>query len=179
VAHRPTPVHPALLHVPAEHAVVGWRLWGFYRTGDDIRLCSPFRGTPWSVGAAFEAECFGARLVAPRRRRRPHKAPGEHCRCGVHACTYPVLRDFLRGTALRPSRPAVIGRTLLWGAVVAEGFAWRGEYGYPERLIVPTLAPDAPRAAESLRAYDVPVTLLDVAGTYTALHALDDVRAPV
>lgn len=173
------PAHPAVLHVPLERAVVGWRLWGFYRAEDDIRLCSPFRGTSWPVRAPFEAQCFGARLVAPRRTRRPHKAPGEHCRCGVYACTYPVLRDFLQGRALRPSQPAVIGRALLWGDVVADGFAWRGEYGYPERLILPTLAPDAPRAAACLRAYDVPVTLLDVAGTYAVLHALDDVRAPV
>jgi len=43
-------------------------------------------------------------------------------------------------------------------------------YGYPERLLVPTLITNALEIANALGAYRVPVTLLDVGQTFATLH---------
>jgi hypothetical protein len=71
----------------------------------------------------------------------------------------------------------VIGRVLLWGSVVEEDAAWRAELAYPQRLLVPTLLRDAYGVARDLEDYGVPVTLMDVGETYSALHPTTRVRA--
>lgn len=157
-----------IVTLPLSRSIIGWRYWSVGADGGTIRLRSPFRATPWPVGAPMEAECLAARLV-DRRGREGHVAPAPGCRCGIYGGTYRRLRTFLQGD-VGPSSSIVLGRVFLWGPVIASGSSWRAKFGYPERLLVPTLVHDAPHVAEELEAYGVTVTLLDVGQTFGALH---------
>jgi hypothetical protein len=161
--------------IPRGQAIVAWRFWGIESTAETVRLQSPFRATPWPVGKPIAAQCLGAQL-GRRGGRRTHQVPDPDCRCGVYGGTYRSLRTFLEGNLMRPSASLVLGRVLLWGRVVADGSSWRATYGYPERLLVPTLVHDAYRVAAALEAYDAPVTLMDVGATFTALRQLTRLR---
>ena len=156
-------------HVAFEQAVVGWRYWGVALRDGEWRLRSPFRDTPWPVDSPLVAECHSASRSIGRP-SRPHDPPGEGCRCGVYGGTYRALRSFLSTTFVPPAESAVIGRTLLWGDVVEEESSWRAAYGYPDRLLVPTLVRNAYKIAEDLEAYHVPVLVLDLADTFATLN---------
>jgi hypothetical protein len=170
-----TPVVPVRA-VGRSEALVAWRFWGLDESEGTTRLASPFRATPWPVAAPFQAECLATRLGGDAR-RAAHAAPGPRCRCGVYGESYRRLRTYLGANVVRPSASPVLGRVLLWGSIVAEGDAWRATYAYPERLLVPTLVHDAYRVAADLEAYGVPVSIMDVATTFTALHPATRVRA--
>jgi len=88
----------------------------------------------------------------------------------VYGGTYRALRGFLSTTFVPPADSAVIGRALLWGDVVEEESSWRASYGYPDRLLVPTLVRNAYKIAEDLEAYNAPVLVLDLADTFATLN---------
>jgi hypothetical protein len=148
---------------------VGWRFWAVSCIDGAHRLRSPFRHNVWPVGGPMVAECLGAKpAMTPRSRQ--HSAPAPSCRCGIHGGTYRALSTFLNATHVPPAEAAVIGRVRLWGVVIEEQSAWRAMYAYPEKLLVPTLLTAAFRVAADLEDYGVPVTVLDAAQTFAALH---------
>jgi hypothetical protein len=162
--------------VERDEAKTGWRFWGVTPDDGAYRLESPFRTNLWLAGTPLVAECLGTDISFGARSRK-HDAPAASCRCGVYGGTFRGLRSFLRGTFVPPAEPVVIGRVTLWGAVIDERSAWRAQYAYPDRLLVPTLLRSADRIAADLEAYGVPVDVLDVAQTYVALNPTAAVRA--
>jgi hypothetical protein len=152
-------------------AVVAWRFWGVGESDDgEYRLQSPFRATVWEPGTPFAATCLSPQLTLGPLRHR-HQAPDPGCRCGVYGGTYRELRTFLYSNLVRPSSTPVLGRVSIWGVVLEdESSSWRGSFGYPERLLVPTLLRNAFRVARDLEAYGVPVTMLDLQDMFSALH---------
>jgi hypothetical protein len=159
-------------------AAVGWRFWSVRLERGGYRLHSPFRNNLWPPGEPLVAECVGTDVALGARGRRKHDVPSARCRCGIYGGTYRGLRTFLDGTFVPLAEPVVIGRVALWGAVIEEPAAHRAARAYPERLLVPTLLRDAARIATDLRAYDVPVIVLDIAETFAALNPVVAARAP-
>ena len=149
-------------------AVTAWRFWETDEFDGRLLLTSPFRSMPWPPGRALEAECFALELRQGKAAAR-HAAPGETCRCGVYGGSYRSLRQSLRASLSRMTFVPVIGRVQLWGTVRADGGGWRASLAYPEQLLIPTFARCADRLADELRVYDVPVDLLDVRETFSAL----------
>jgi hypothetical protein len=150
-------------------AVVAWRFWGVGESDGAFRLWSPFRATVWEPHEPLAAACFSPQLTLGSVRQR-HQAPDANCRCGVYGGTYRELRTFLNTNLVRPSSTPVLGRVSLWGVVRHDDASWRATFGYPERLLVPTLLRNAFAVAKDLEAYDVPVTLLDLQDMFSALH---------
>jgi hypothetical protein len=163
-----TPALPRL-DLDRDAGKVGWRYWGLSRIDGVHRLRSPFRNNVWPIGGPMVAECLGSMaVIAPRS--RPHSAPAPNCRCGIHGGTYGALSTFINATYVPPAEAAVFGRVRLWGVVIEEQSAWRAAYAYPETLLVPTLLCAAYAVATDLEDYGVPVTVLDAAETFAALH---------
>ena len=154
--------------------LVAWRYWDVGDADGRLHLRSPFRTVVWPIGEPLRAECFGLKLAASGR---AHDAPGDACRCGVYGGTYRELRTCLRTRLVRPSEAPVLGRVSLWGVVIADGNGWRAAEAYPERLVVPTLTRNAFAVAEALVTYGVPVELVDVRETYSALNPSTRLRA--
>jgi len=162
---RRTPVH-----VPRQRAVVAWRFWGIAADeSGTFRLRSPFRATTWPVAEPFAAQCYGSKLSL-RSARESHEAPGADCRCGVYGGKYRELRRFLAANVGQPNEAPVLGRVYLWGDVYEDDISYRASFGYPERLLVPTLLRSCHAIARDLEAYGAPVRVIDVGETYGTLH---------
>jgi hypothetical protein len=168
---------------------VGWRAWLVVEHGQTMRLSSVIYPTLWQPRREVVARCRHRRLSLLRPWRRPpadHGAPEERCRCGIYgARDSEKAADYLKDTLVYaepvrwPLLHRVVGRVLLWGAVVECEDGWRASLAYPERLFVPLayangeLACDAGEIARELGVYGVPVELLEPGSREDMAAALD------
>jgi hypothetical protein len=126
---------------------VGWKVW---RVEDGL-LRSVLYGDVWPVDAPVQATC-----------RRPthvtHDVPSPSCECGIHAGReLAAWKHYLAVGA----EGRVFGRVMLWGSVVEGAAAWRGALARPVEIVVPEAVTDRHEVAEALRAYGVPVNVLE------------------
>jgi hypothetical protein len=87
-----------------------------------------------------------------------HEAPAIGCECGIHAGRELGAWDHYLAVG---AEERVFGRVLLWGAVLEGATAWRGELARPVEIFVPPAVEHADEVAEALRAYGVPVYVLE------------------
>lgn len=112
---------------PESHAlsepIMGWRVWTLHTNlrHNEIRM-RPIagNGAPWPPIEPARASCT---------RRRWHRVPELACTCGLHA-----TRD--AGLLHRARNPAVVGTVALWGRVVEHELGYRGQFAYPQRLML-------------------------------------------
>jgi hypothetical protein len=126
---------------------VGWKVWRV-EAGE---LLSVLYGDPWPVDEPVRATCRRNVHVA-------HGAPAIGCECGIHAGR--ELRAWDHYLAVG-AEARVFGRVMLWGAVLEGTTAWRGELARPVEIFVPPAVVNAEEVAEALRAYGVPVHVLE------------------
>jgi len=126
---------------------VGWKVW---RVADG-ELLSVLYGDRWPAGEPVRATCRRQVHVA-------HAAPALGCECGIHAG-----RELRAGNHYLAvgAEARVFGRVLLWGAVLEGATAWRGELARPVEIFVPPAVENADEVADALRAYGVPVHVLE------------------
>jgi hypothetical protein len=130
-------------------ALIGWRVWCVVETRDGLRLGSVIQDEIWPVGTELVARC--------RADRDPcnglllggsHAAPARDCNCGIHAAREPAaVLSYLRGRDEPGTVGRVLGRVLLWGAVVEHEGGWRAERAYPLDLVGDTAASSLALAA--------------------------------
>lgn len=165
--------------------LLAWRAWNLLRSDDGWRLGSIHYRETWGVDEPVEAWCYRSSRTSGIAHDR-HAAPARGCHCGIYgAGDLDVARDYLipdhvgweavTGGSRYVHR--VVGLVRLWGRVVECENGFRAERAYPERLWVPTLAPDGRpvdvgAAALDLLAYGVPVELLDAGSRDAILGAL-------
>jgi hypothetical protein len=128
---------------------VGWKVW---RVDEEAQLRSVLYGDLWPVDEPVRAICR-------RVLRSSHEAPSKGCECGIHAGRELGAWDHYLAVE-RETR--VFGRVLLWGSTLEGAHGWRAAQARPVEIFVPEAVRDAKRVAESLRAYGVPVHLLEV-----------------
>jgi hypothetical protein len=126
---------------------VGWKVW---RVEDGV-LLSVLYGDPWPFDAPVRATCRRHVHVA-------HTAPSSACECGIHAGRDLGAWDHYLAVG---AAERVFGRVLLWGSVLEGTSAWRGELARPVEIFVPPAVENAEGVAEQLRAYGVPVHVLE------------------
>lgn len=126
---------------------VGWKVW---RVEDGV-LRSVLYGDLWPVDAPVRASCRRHVHVA-------HEAPSPSCECGIHAGRELAAWEHYLAVG---SEQRVFGRVLLWGGVVEGASGWRGALARPVEILVPAAVTDRARVADALRAYGVPVHLLE------------------
>jgi hypothetical protein len=132
---------------------VGWKVWRVEHDADCTRLRSVLYGDTWPVDVPVRATCH-------RMLRWSHKAPSPGCECGIHAGrTLDAWDHYLAVDA----ESRVFGRVLLWGSVLEGAEGWRAAFARPVEIFVPTSVTGGAAIADGLRAYGVPVHLLDVA----------------
>ena len=131
---------------------VGWKVWRVEHDPDRTCLRSVLYGDIWPLDEPVEAVCH-------RMLRTSHAAPSRGCECGIHAGrTLEAWEHYLAVD----SESRVFGRVLLWGSMLEGTEGWRAAFARPVEIFVPTAVTDGVRVAEGLRAYGVPVHLLDV-----------------
>lgn len=162
VVHAPDLVEPLL----------GWRLWRVgERTDGTAALVSIIRDVEWPHRCELDAGCLAPRLWwwPWRRGHREHRAPEQHCRCGIYAAAHVTealaYLEICRGLGRR--RPAAaLGVVKLWGRVIECERGWRASHAYPARLyVLGTESSDPWRVAAGLAGYGVPVGVLDASGS--------------
>ena len=131
---------------------VGWKVWRVDHEQDRVLLRSVLYGDPWPLHEPVEANCN-------RMFRSSHSAPSPGCECGVHAGRSLAAWDHY--LAVDPER-RVFGRVLLWGSLLEAVEGWRAALARPVEIFVPSAVVDGARVADGLRAYGVPVHLLEV-----------------
>ena len=103
--------------------IMGWRVWTLHsnRRRTELRM-RPIAGNapPWPPLEPAHASCT---------RRRWHRGPEPSCTCGLHATRDP-------GVLHRARNPAVVGTVALWGRVVEHELGYRGQFAYPQRLML-------------------------------------------
>lgn len=159
--------------------ILGWRSWLVVADGQQMRLSSVIYPTLWPARRELVASCrHRPRLLLRPWRRRPseHSAPEARCRCGIYGTADPEKAAPYLAGRVSPSEPPrspllhrVIGRVLLWGAVVECEHGWRASHAYPERLYVPSLHDECEPGCETsevagrLSAYGVATEVLECA----------------
>jgi hypothetical protein len=126
-------------------AFVGWRCWLVVLVESEYRLCSPVYPTIWAPGNKTEAICCQQHMLTGRRRPAGHRAPHEHCRCGIYASDTPqppatLVNRIDRAVYGYPVAQPVLGRVSLWGQVVECEHGWRAACAYPADLYVPIVS---------------------------------------
>lgn len=127
---------------------VGWKVWRV----EDGALLSVLYGDVWPVDEPVRATCRRHVHVA-------HEAPAIGCECGIHAGRELGAWDHYLAVG---AEARVFGRVLLWGAVLEGARAWRGALARPVEIFVPPAVENAGDAADALRAYGVPVHVLEL-----------------
>src|SRR5439155_22492727 len=97
------------------------------------------------------------RALCRRPLRTPHEAPAVACECGIHAGRELGAWDHYLAVE---AGARVFGRVLLWGSVLEGASGWRAACARPVEIFVPTAVTDAAEVADGLRAYGVPVHVL-------------------
>jgi hypothetical protein len=126
---------------------VGWKVWRV----EDGALLSVLYGDVWPVDEPVRATCRRHVHVA-------HEAPAIGCECGIHAGRELGAWDHYLAVG---AEERVFGRVLLWGAVLEGATAWRGELARPVEIFVPPAVENTDEVAGALRAYGVPVHVLE------------------
>jgi hypothetical protein len=98
------------------------------------------------------------RAACRRPLRTPHDAPSPLCECGIHAGRELTAWDHY--LAVEPEG-RVFGRVLLWGSLIEGASGWRAAEARPVEIFVPVAVTDSADVAEALRAYGVPVRVLE------------------
>lgn len=99
--------------------VEGWRAWSVVEHDGGYVLSSLTRAEAWAPGEPFVATCS----------RKPHRAPGRRCSCGVYAASDPGELAGLGRIA-----GAAIGQVSLWGRLVEHSRGYRAAAAYPTRV---------------------------------------------
>jgi hypothetical protein len=131
---------------------VGWKVWRVEHDGDQTHLRSVLYGDRWPADEPVHASCH-------RMLRSSHDAPSRGCECGIHGGR--TLDAWDHYLAVDPES-RVFGRVLLWGSVLEATHGWRATFARPVEIFVPTSVTDGARVADGLRAYGIPVHLLEV-----------------
>ena len=126
---------------------VGWKVWRV----QDGSLLSVLYGDVWPADEPVRATCRRNVHVA-------HEAPAIGCECGIHAGRELGAWDHYLAVG---AEERVFGRVLLWGAVLEGATACRGELARPVEIFVPSAVENADEVADALRAYGVPVHVLE------------------
>jgi hypothetical protein len=130
---------------------VGWKVWRVEHDPEQMRLHSVLYGDLWPLDKPVEAVC--RRLL-----RSSHAPPTRGCECGIHAGRELGAWDHYLAI---DAETRVFGRVLLWGSVLEGASGWRAARARPAEIFVPPAVADAARVAEGLRAYGVPVHILE------------------
>jgi hypothetical protein len=147
---------------------IGWRTWGLAGDGHVTRLSSPFLHANWQPRVAFVATCD-----------QRHRAPEEHCGCGVYALREAKEAAQYTGDSLAALDRA-LGSVFLWGRVIECELGWRASHAYPQQILVPAqdptgkLFPDLDDVLAQLSVYGVPVLPLVGDTSREVLASLDD-----
>jgi hypothetical protein len=128
---------------------VGWKVWRV----EDRLLRSVLYGDAWPVDAPVRAICR-------RHVHVPHEAPLAGCECGIHAGRELAAWEHYLNVG---AESRVFGRVLLWGATVEGASGWRAACARPVEIFVPSAVERADEVADALRAYGVPVHVLEPA----------------
>jgi hypothetical protein len=131
---------------------VGWKVWRVEQTPAGARLRSVLYGDFWPVDEPVHAACH-------RMLRSRHEAPSPGCECGIHGGR--DLGAWDHYLAIDPES-RVFGRVLLWGSVLEASHGWRASCARPVEIFVPAAVADGARVADGLRAYGVPVHVLEL-----------------
>jgi hypothetical protein len=126
---------------------VGWKVW---RVEDGL-LRSVLYGDPWPLDEPVRASCH-------RHVHITHEAPSLSCECGIHAGRELAAWEHYLAVG---AEQRVFGRVMLWGGVLEGASGWRGALARPVEIFVPTAVTDRVEVAEGLRAYGVPVYVLE------------------
>jgi hypothetical protein len=126
---------------------VGWKVW---RVEDGL-LRSVLYGDPWPLDEPVRASCHRHVHIA-------HEAPSLSCECGIHAGRELVAWEHYLAVG---AEQRVFGRVMLWGGVVEGASGWRGALARPVEIFVPAAVTNRVEVAEGLRAYGVPVHVLE------------------
>jgi len=126
---------------------VGWKVW---RVENGL-LRSVLYGDLWPVDEPVEAVCR-------RQLRSRHEAPSRGCECGIHAGRELGAWDHYLAVG---SEARVFGRVLLWGSTIQGARAWRAALARPVEIFVPPAVEGRREIADALRAYGVPVHVLE------------------
>jgi len=132
---------------------VGWKVWRVEQDADSTRLRSVLYGDVWPVDEPVHAACH-------RMLRSSHDAPSPGCECGIHAGRTLEAWDHYLAV---DTETRVFGRVLLWGSVLEGAQGWRAAFARPVEIFVPGSVTGGAAVADGLRAYGVPVHLLEVA----------------
>jgi hypothetical protein len=158
---------PSLPSLPAAPdlmaPVAGFRDWRVTQDG----LCSPRTGVPW-VTRVMRAECRPQ--SADDLVRRPHRAPGHDCGCGIHAYFEPS------DEASKISYAGVSGIVSLWGDVEIHAGGLRAEYARIEALGVYGRWTERQKSAVQTIAAALDVDILDL---YDLADAAASYASPV
>ena len=126
---------------------VGWKVWRV----QDGQLRSVLYGDAWPLDEPVRASCRRHVHIA-------HEAPSLSCECGIHAGRELVAWEHYLAVG---AEQRVFGRVMLWGGVLEGASGWRGALARPVEIFVPSAVTDGVEVAERLRAYGVPVQVLD------------------
>jgi len=126
---------------------VGWKVW---RVENGL-LRSVLYGDLWPVDEPVEAVCR-------RQLRSRHEAPSRGCECGIHAGRELGAWDHYLAVG---SEARVFGRVLLWGSTIQGARGWRAALARPVEILVPPAVEGQREIADALRAYGVPVHVLE------------------
>jgi hypothetical protein len=126
---------------------VGWKVWRV----EDGSLRSVLYGDLWPVAEPVAAVCR-------RQLRTGHDAPSRGCECGIHAGRDLAAWDHYLAVG---SEARVFGRVLLWGSTIQGAHGWRASFARPVEIFVPPAVERPGETADALRAYGVPVHLLE------------------
>jgi hypothetical protein len=121
---------------------IGWRGWTVNRNG---LLTSVNSSMVWTPNEEFEAICTVGKTHS--------RIPWAKCSCGIYA-----TKDLSKLRSNGYHNTGVFGTIKMWGNCVDGGEGYRSQFAYPDVIYVPYMSW---RLVEALRAYEVPVKLLN------------------
>lgn len=130
---------------------VGWKIWRVDHSKGQTRLRSVLYGDLWPARRPLSAVCR-------RVLRSVHEAPCRACGCGIHAGRELAAWEHYLSIG---AEERVFGRALLWGSTIEGSAGWRAAQASPVEIFVPATVERAEDVADGLRAYGVPVHLVE------------------
>jgi hypothetical protein len=160
------------LYFPAEHPLIGWRLFRVRRLEGGFVLSAPLIHNP-----GFER--FRSRTIEAICYKAEHPAPAPGCRCGLYATVEGTL-DSLSGylsTSAYDRDPPVYAEVACTGRVFADSRGIRAQrIGILRLATLASLWPDlglqAQAAAELSERYSVEICGLDVVPEWVVANAM-------
>lgn len=147
--------------VERDTPLVGWRYWQISGSG---RLRSVTKKwIEWAPGEVMRSVCLEV----------GHAAPDRDCNCGLYGIDG-IERLRQHGLCLVPNVAIVCGRVALWGKVIDDDGAWRGEFARPVALSLVTGTVGEVTTASVLKGlavYGVPVDTIALAEAVAGVSA--------